>query len=193
MITLIVPCTDAPQGQTTMRALTDRAGYPTYPVLIYDEHRTGYTSAVNQGLMTAMEREEDACICVDDVRPTQDDWLRMLVEGAALSDDIWFAGPSGACRTPPQNMGRPGDDYGVQYVSHVAGFCWLIKYEALRRLGLLTEGLENYGSDVDYQWRGRRLGGRSVWVRHVYVEHELHAPRQPYWDEDNERFRELWP
>lgn len=192
MITLIVPTTDARRGEDIVRGLVSMAGTPVYPVVVYDEYRTGYTSAVNLGLMTAMERGEDACICVDDVVPVTENWLRALAGAADLAEHIWFAGPSGACRTWPQNSGRPGDTRKPHIVSHVAGFCWLIKREALRRIGFLRAELENYGSDVDYQWRAQRLGGRTIWAPHVFVRHELHAPRQPFWDQDNRKFDRIW-
>lgn len=192
MITLIVPATDAKQGLETMSALMAKVGTPTYPVMIHDRYRTGYTAAVNIGLLTAMDRGEDACICVDDARPVTDNWLATLKSALDLGDTIWFAGPSGDCRTHPQNKGRPGDPRRPRLVSHVAGFCWLIAWAALQRVGFLRADLENYGSEVDYQWRARKFGGRAVWVPEVYMEHGLHPPRQPEWDEDNEKFNRIW-
>lgn len=192
MITLIVPATDPRQGQQTMDGLLAKAGIEANPIVIDDSQRSGYTAACNRGLAQAIDSRTDACICVDDVEPVTNDWLAKLNEALYLNDAVWFAGPSGACRTPPQNSGRPGDPRPIQYVSHVAGFCWLIKSEALERLGLMRAELENYGSEVDYQWLGRELGGRTVWVPSVYMGHELHAPRQPEWDEDNARFKDIW-
>ena len=192
MITLIVPAVDPEQGQRIMDGLVDRAGVDVHPLLIDDHQRSGYTAACNRGLAQALERGTDACICVDDVEPVTDNWLARLNQALYLNNSIWFAGPSGACRTPPQNSGRVDDPRPVQYVSHVAGFCWLIKNVALQRVGLMREELSNYGSEVDYQWRARAQGGRTVWVPDVYVKHELHAPRQPEWDEDNERFDAIW-
>jgi len=85
------------------------------------------------------------------------------------------------------------DDRKPMLVSHLAGFCLVIRKTALAQVGLLDERFKHYGSDIDYQWRAReRGGGRSVWVPEVYVDHELHRPRQPWWREDNELFRRVW-
>ena len=192
MITLIVPTLHPQQGQRTMEALLSQASMAAEPIVIDDHQRSGYTAACNRGLSQALEHGSDACICVDDVEPVTEGWLAKLNQALYLNDSIWFAGPSGACRTPPQNTGEPGDSRSVQYVSHVAGFCWLIKYQALATLGLMRERFFHYGSEVDYQWLAREVGGRAVWVPGVYVKHKLHAPLQPEWDEDNEIFNNIW-
>jgi GT2 family glycosyltransferase len=192
VITLIVPTLDEAVGRTTLHALVATAGCAVDPLVVCDTHRSGYTSTVNRGLAQALLHQTDACVVVDDCVPATPHWLAELRAALATRPRAWFAGPSGACRTPPQSGGLLDDLRTPMYVSHVAGFCWLIKHEALATLGLLRAELEHYGSDVDYQWKARQLGGRSVWVPHVYMHHELHAPNQPAWERDNQRFSRLW-
>lgn len=191
-VTLIVPTLDRTRGALTAAAAAKSAGVATRLAVMVDQQGSGFTATVNRGLALAMERHTHACILVDDARPQTDGWLRALKSVVEMRQDVWFAGPSGPCRTPPQNGGSPHDGRAPQYVSHLAGFCLLIAYRALQRLGFLRADLEHYGSDVDYQWRGRRLGGRAVWVPFVFVGHELHEPNAAWWKRDNERFNQIW-
>lgn len=191
-IDLIIPTTDRDAGLEAWARATEKSGVTTYGNIPIDERGEGYTRTVNRALRQARDGGHDACVMVDDCRPVSNNWLSILQGVLTHREDVWFVGPSGPCRTPPQNTGRPHDGRAPQYVSHVAGFCWVIRWEALDVLGLLNERFAHYGSDVDYQWQGRELGKRAVWVPFIYVDHELHEPREPWWTEDNETFDALW-
>lgn len=192
MIVLLIPTIDLDTGLLAQKRLEESAGMEVDTTILYDRELSGFTENVNRGLEQALVRGADACVCVEDCEPRTDRWLRKLKTVLDTRKEVWFAGPSGPCRTPPQNTGLPGDGRKPQYVSHLAGFCLLIAHEALERVGLLRPELAHYGSDVDYQWRARKLGGRSVWVPYVYMDHELHPPRQPEWKRDNKIFNQLW-
>lgn len=192
MITLVLPVVDLDVGLTRAHVLEKSAGCDVDVRIVHDFERNGYTPAVNKGLQWALDHGTDACICVDDCDPLTNKWLHNLKVVLDSRDSVWFTGPSGPCRTPPQNTGVPHDGRSPQYVSHLAGFCLLIAHEALEKNGLLNPKLKHYGSDVDYQWRARKIGGRSVWVPYVYMDHELHAPSQPAWDRDNKIFNQIW-
>lgn len=120
-------------------------------------------------------------------------WLATLWDELESRPDCWFAGPSGACRTAPQCSGSKDDERLPQVVSHVAGFCLVIKREALQALGPLDEAFTHYGSDVDMQWRAQRdHGKRSLWVPGVFVDHGLHDPHEPWYSQDNITFWQRW-
>lgn len=130
------------------------------------------------------------CLLNEDAEPVTPSWLRTLTEEMHRREGlrVWFAGPSGPCRTAPQNGGRVGDKRRPRVVGHLAGFCLLIRREALDALGGLDERFVHYGSDVELQWRARREhGARSLWVPGVYCKHELHPPRRMDWHEKDNR------
>jgi len=169
------------------------AGVPNVETdLVADESGEGFTATVNRGLEGYAG---DVCLLNDDAMPLTDGWLAILKREMDRREalTVWFAGPSGPCRTAPQNGGRMGDHRRPRLVSHLAGFCLLIKAEAIQRLEALDDRFIHYASDVDYQLRARQdFGARSLWVPSVYVEHELHPPRQPWWDEDQQLFAAIW-
>lgn len=163
------------------------AGLASGLVVVTDNERVGWTRTVNRGW-----KDDDLCILNDDcVCP--DGWLATLWNELEKQPLAWFAGPSGACRTHPQASGTPGDMRLSSLVSHLAGFCLVIRRRAVAQLGPLDESFIHYGSDIDYQWRARRqFGARALWVPSVYVEHELHAPHQPWYKIDNRTFASRW-
>lgn len=170
-----------------------KSGAPHAAVdIVVDGAREGFTATVNRGLKYA---NADVCLLNDDAPPLTEGWLALLLEEARRREalKVWFAGPSGPCRTAPQNGGRAGDRRRPRLVKHLAGFCLLIKREAIEALGGLDPRFRHYASDVDLQWRAwRDFGARALWVPGCFVEHELHEPRQPWWDEDQELLRRLW-
>jgi GT2 family glycosyltransferase len=153
-----------------------------------DESRSGWTKNINRHLPD----DDDLCILNDDC-VVRIGWLATLWDELEGRENCWFAGPSGPCRTPPQNSGHPNDERPPQVVSHVAGFCIVVKREAVKALGPLDETLIHYGSDVDWQWRAQRdYDKTSVWVPSCYVDHGLHDPHEPWYSMDNHIFWKRW-
>lgn len=191
MIALIVPTLDRATGEETLALALKNCGTEVHGQVVVDQQREGFTKTVNRGLAKAAAAGEDVCILVDDCRTQTDNWLRVLEETAGMRSHIWFAGPSGPCRTPPQCDGKPDDHRRPRIVSHVSGFCLYAEHQALAAVGLLDERFVHYGSDVDWQWRARAEGGRSVWVPGVYVWHEVHSVNG-WISEDHELFTQVW-
>lgn len=157
-----------------------------------DHDNVGFTRTVNRGLQGI---KGDVCLLNDDCEPIKDTWLITLKEEMDKREPlkVWFAGPSGPCRTAPQNRGRVGDNRRPRIVDHLAGFCLLIHADALQALGGLDERYIHYGSDVDLQWRARRdHEAKALWVPEAYVEHELHEPHAEWWAHDQQMLNQLW-
>lgn len=197
MTTILIPTLDEAAAWMTGETAKARAGIDCDVLIVEDWTRSGYTRAVNRGLAlieASDARDDDVCILVDDCEPCED-WLRMLQEALRERADLpaWFAGPSGPCRTPPQNSGRPGDKRRPCVVPHLAGFCLYITREALDKLGGLDEAYTHYASDVDLQRRAQRdYGAKSVWVPGVYVDHGLHPPHMEWWRKDQDLLYSRW-
>lgn len=185
---IIVPTLSYTDGIITATRAQQHAGVPALTLVIEDQDRQGFTKTVNRGLSQA---KGDVVILVDDC-VTPDNWLRDLqtavYERARLN--IWFAGPSGPCRTIPQNTGRPGDKRRPRTVGHLAGFCLYAKREAVELR--LDERFIHYASDVDWQRRAKQHGAHSLWLPSVYVDHGLHKPHQEWWEHDQRLLAEVW-
>jgi hypothetical protein len=185
MITILIPTLDGERGQDTGALALDRAGRGNIALHVQvDGDTEGFTRTVNAGL--AKIPAGDVCLYNDDCVPS-DGWLAALARelGGFARLNAWFVGPSGPCRTPPQSGGRPGDGRRPRPVKHLAGFCLLVKRDALDKMGGLDEDFVHYGSEVDLQWRARRkYGATSIWVPEVYVAHQLHKPHMKWWVKD---------
>jgi hypothetical protein len=189
--TVVIPTLDAERAQETADLARERAGVDCRVVIAEDPQRRGFTSNVNdavEGLRGYI------CLLNDDCEPSQD-WLRVLVEELEKRQklNVWFAGPSGPCRTRPQNQGRRGDQRRPRTVKHVAGFCLLIRPGVWGVLGGLDDSFVHYASEVDMQWRARRdYSARSLWVPEVFVDHELHPPLSEWWARDQTILHNKW-
>jgi len=174
------------------------AGVDCLPVVVEDRSREGYTRTVNRGIRLALKKIPNYAhilVMVDDCVPVTNNWLVVLIDEmeSRASATALFSGPSGTCRTHPQNTGTVGDHRQPKFVDHLAGFCWLINRRVIDELGLLDEQFEHYASDVDYQWRAHHaLGARSLWVPRVYVEHKLHEPISGRWMKDHHALSNIW-
>ena len=190
--TILIPTLDLDKARATGELAVERAGIECEALDVEDWTHAGYTHTVNRGL--AAITDGDVCVLVDDCEPC-DGWLAQLAEAVAerAALKVWFAGPSGPCRTPPQNSGRLGDGRRPRTVAHLAGFCLYVTRECLDSLGGLDEAYTHYASDVDWQRRARRdYGANSLWVPGAYVGHELHAPHLEWWERDQRLLQERW-
>ena len=181
MIPIIIPTLDKKAGMKAAHAASEFAGVRCMPIIVLDESRSGFTRTVNRGIrsvLTAPVVPNYICLLNDDARPVTEDWLAELIKSFSGDQRVSFAGPSGPCRTAPQN-GPPGplkDGYKTKpiIVGHLSFFCVVIKTSVFKSFdGLLDTRYIHYGSDVDLQFKAKRLGHLSQWVPHVYVDHEV--------------------
>lgn len=182
MITIVIPTLSPNKAYATGQVAQESAGIYTRLYIVHDTKGLGFTRTVNRGLRKIQKGH--ICLLNDDVFPMTDDWLRKMCDAIADTPELGLAGPSGPCRTPPQNTGLPGDPYGIKQVSHLAFFCTLIKRNVIDAIGLLDEDFIHYGSDVDYSWRARKAGIIPSWVRHVYVDHGVGEFLEPWHTQD---------
>ncbi len=174
------------QGERTAALAVVNSGYAGVDVLvIHDTRRQGYTATVNEGIAQA---KAGHLLLLNDDCLLSDDWLSILLREMERRRDAWFVGPSGRCRTFPQNTGRPNDKRRPRYVDHLAGFCLLVHPQGRR---LLTSEFVHYGSDVDLQWDAQRRGGRSLWIPEVYCSHGLHDVND-WWERDQATLKQIW-
>jgi len=188
---IIVPTLDFAKGHATAIHAMNVAGCDCGICVVEDDKRQGFTKTVNEGLR--LVAGGDAVILVDDCEPDAG-WLKALRDAAEEWKYMraWFVGPSGPCRTWPQNSGTRGNIRKPQIVGHLAGFCLYVTQEALA-YGLMDESYVHYASDVDWQRRmEKEHRARSLWVPSVYVAHELHEPHADWWRHDQALLQERW-
>jgi hypothetical protein len=189
--TIVIPTLDPDKALKTADLARERAGCECRVIIQHDEDGLGFTATVNEaieGVPGYIALLNDDCI------PSQG-WLATLIEEIEKRAklNVWFAGPSGPCRTHPQNSGRKGDHRRPRSVKHVAGFCLVARPGAFDALDGLDPDFTHYASEVDAQWRARRdHGAKSLWVPSVYVDHELHPPLSEWWARDQTILHNKW-
>jgi GT2 family glycosyltransferase len=192
MITILIPTLDWYKADETARMALDCAGVRAEALIELDTDRQGFTKTVNRGLRK--RNGDDIVLFNDDCKPS-DNWLLNLYTEMQrfYAHRAWFVGPSGPCRTIPQNSGRPGDKRRSRLVQHLSGFCMLIHRDVISAFGELDSRFIHYGSDVDLQRRAaKHYKARSLWVPSVFVDHELHQPHMEWWNHDQELLRQKW-
>ena len=148
---------------------TPTAGVDCHVVVVKDEKHEMFTKTVNRGLMRVLP-SEFVVILNDDAFPSQENWLRTLLEPFS-NPQVGAVGPSGLCSTRPQCFGTPYMDREPQVVAQLAFFCVVIRGSVFDVVGLLDESFLHYGSDNDFILRMIQWGMLAVWQPRVYVVH----------------------
>jgi GT2 family glycosyltransferase len=189
---IIVPTLDADLPERIVAQLGE-PGIDCDVHVVHDQIRQGFTRTVNEGLRWALDTGAQIVgIMSDDCRPTTDGWLVALVEALESDAHNGFAAPLMPCRTPgimdqaPVSRRKIVEHWGLSYG------CVLIKREVLRDVGLLDPVFDHYCSDTDHQFRARLFGWRSVVCWHVFVDRDVHPPRQPLWNQDQAKLKKRW-
>ena len=154
----------------------------------------GYVAGINKAIE---QIDDDSYICLlnSDSVPLTDDWLYTLIQEMERRQalNVWFAGPSGGCKTAPQNSGRHNDKRRPRLVKHVSGFCMLVHPHVVSAIGLMDESYIHYAGEIDWQWEAiRQFNVRALWVPEVFVSHAVHQAHQDWWEHDHKLLNEKW-
>jgi len=193
LATIIIPTIDLKQACKTAKLAQKTAGCSVSIVVACDGARRGSTITGNAGMAAAQGFETPYIAYVnDDARPEQQGWLARLIEALEEDPSYAIAVPGGPCRTNPQAKAKPGMPRGVQVVKEISLFCGVMKASVIRGMVFWDPIFTHYGNDSDFRRRVQQLGYKCVWVRDVYVHHEL-ADYIPDWKDDDKRaYKERW-
>lgn len=151
-------------------------------LLIRNEENLGNSKAANQGIRAS--DAEYVCILDNDTL-VMDNWLTEMVEAAQKDEKIGVVNPLSnyGARRP---LGKRWEDVaqGVyergkgDYMETAAaiGFCFLIKREVIRKIGVWPEGYgPGYFEDTEYSVRATREGYKVAIAQGAYVVHLEHS------------------
>jgi len=183
---IVVPTLCADRAAKTAALAQMTAGMECAAIIICDYKRRGDIKPANPALEAALALGAPYIVFLsDDVAVKQEHWLVRMIEVLEADPSFGIAAPSGNCRGGPQMRGRPGDPRGHQVVSQpLAWFLAVIKREVFEQVGLFDENLIHYAGDTDLSRRAHKAGWKSVWVKDVYVEHDLGQPIEEWWQHD---------
>jgi GT2 family glycosyltransferase len=86
-------------------------------------------------------------------------------------------------------------------VKHLSGFCYLIKNEVFKKVGLFNEKYFLAAEDYDYNCRVRKAGYKIMLARDVFVHHHGHVTANnlpdgeadKQWRKSRDMFLNDWP
>ena len=192
-IAAIVTATlDFDKGRETCILARESAGVPCDIVVAYDKVPRGATANANAGFKRAMMTDvQYIAYIVDDVRITQQGWLKRLIEVLESDPKLGIATPSGKCRSV-QGGGRPGMPQKVQLIPNMSFFVAVIKRTLMEDIGLLDEDYIHYGSDNDYCMRANARGWKFAWVQDVYAYHTSTPYVKKWKTRDQALYQKRW-
>ena len=172
--TIVCPTLDLAAAAEVCHQAASLAGIPTAIILVVDLERRGGVIPGNAALAGAVQLNSPYIAYLnDDVVITQQGWLKRLVEVLESNSTYGIAAPSGPCRTPPQNKGKPGMARNVVVVDKpLVWFCAAIRTELFKQLGLFDPRYIHYADESDFTQRAFAAGWKNVWVQDVWVGHE---------------------
>ncbi len=200
MTCIVCPTLKLSDGERAVKdaaATSGLASVSTHVTL--DTWGTGGCKPANVALQAGLDSGASyICYINDDVWFPEKGWMAQLIK--ALEEDVLFAaaGPTGKCGEMPQKEGVKSTYPITQVVHRLSFFCVVFKRSTLEQVGLLDEGFHHWGCDSDYCERIRQAGLKSVWARHVWVDHRspLFQARPTHikaWkDQDAALFRRKW-
>ena len=171
--TIVIPTLDIDVAAATAKMARRTAGVTVSIIILEDFKMRGAVKLSNALFKAALHLETPFIAYLnDDTRPTQQNWLKLMIRGLKQDPKFGMAAPSGFCSTPPQRTGKPGDPFKVHVVKRpLAWFAACIRRKTLKSVGLFDEEFIHYGDESDWIQRARRKGWKQIWTEGVYIEH----------------------
>lgn len=161
-ITIILPTLSRTRGKRVMDKATKTAGCPTNPIIVHDNHETGFNRTVNRGLDQWDFGDSDVLLLNDDVSGFYDGWLDDLRQ-ALYCDNYGIIGIA-------QERGE-----GTREVHDMGFWCVLIRKEVFEDIGFLDEGFYHYRADRCFCRIAQRRGWKCGIAQNVVLNHEKNA------------------
>lgn len=192
-IAIIVTATlDEQKGESVCQEAVAMAGVPASYIVEVDKRKEGGCKTANRGWRYGFSLGAPyICYVNDDVRFLQD-WLKVLIDALGQDPKYGVAAPGGRCRAGKQAKAKPGMPYGVVPVQTLSFFCVAIRRAVMEQIGFLDERFIHYGCDSDYVLRVLESGWKCVWVRHLWLAHEMGEKVKEWQEKDKAQFERKW-
>lgn len=159
--------------------------------VVTNSSNLGYAGGNNKGIQCALRRPFDYVWLLNEDVVVSSDALSSLVACAALFPLSGFFGPKVYMREDPKRLLTAGGtlkrgveptlrglgqmDVGqfdmIEKVDFVSGCALLVRRSAIESVGLLDERFFLYHEDIDWCFRGKRLGFTTIFVPEAKVWH----------------------
>jgi GT2 family glycosyltransferase len=152
----------------------------------------GYAKGANAGLKLALGYQPDFILFLNNDAVITEQCPSKLIEALQRNpdyglagpkilyydnDNIWFAGGTynrflGYSKHP--GMDRPDVGSGTEGpVDFITGCALMVRRELIERIGGFDEDLNMYAEDIEFGFRARAIGARSLYVPSALVRHKV--------------------
>jgi hypothetical protein len=170
---------------------------PSDTVVIHNDKNLGFSKAVNQAMK--LVEDEDVLLLNNDVVVNKY-WLERLHAVLYSDPSYGIVGPlTNHSGTPEQVQTCERENTTPKEVRHLSGFCYLIKNEVFKKVGLFNEKYFLAAEDYDYNCRVRKAGYKIMLARDVFVLHYGHVTAKKVqgadeeWRKSRDMFLNDWP
>lgn len=160
---------------------------------IYNKQNLGFAGANNQGIKLALENKAEYVLLLNNDTMVEPDFLSKMVQEAEEDETVGIVGPlinfyadqnkiwsAGGRITNNFTRGEliayqekdEGEYQAAEQVDYISGTCFLIKMEAIKKIGLISEDYFLYYEDTDWCLRASRAGWRSLLVPQAKIYHK---------------------
>lgn len=146
----------------------------------------GFSAGNNVGIKRAIEKGADYLLLLNDDTVVDPRFLDELVDGCEKDAQVGIAGPKIYCFDDPKrlwaaadlkNIGKldEGQEDKTEEVTFVVGCAWLIRKDAIDRIGLLDEDLFLYGEEDEYCARAEYAGYKMLFLPRSVIWHKANV------------------
>lgn len=160
---------------------------------ISNAENLGFAGANNQGIKLVLENNADYVLLLNNDTTVEPDFLTKLVEEAENDESAGIFGPliyfyddhskiwsAGGKITNNFTRGEliaynepdEGEYQTAEQVDYISGTCLLIKAEAIKKTGRISEDYFLYYEDTDWCLRAQKAGWRSIVVPAAKIYHK---------------------
>lgn len=168
--------------------------------LLANDCNAGFAGGNNVGIKQALENGADYVLLLNNDTTVAPDFLDKLVEagesGAKCGivgpkiyfesdkNRIWFGGGyfswfGGGRHLEYDAIDENPNDKKTKEVDYMTGCCFLIKREAVEKIGLLDEDFFLYYEDTEWSLRARGLGYKIIYVPSSHIWHKVSRSTKP--------------
>jgi len=166
--------------------------------LFKNPYNYGFAKAVNQGIRIVMEKGKyDYILLLNDDAYLDKNCMPVLIEALEKDERAFLAGPTIFYYRFPNKVWSAGGYFdsfmsrinitlknknvsieklsklSVKEVDFLTGCVLMIKYQAIKEIGLFDENFFFYSEDLDYSFRVKKAGYKCIWVPSAIAWHDI--------------------
>lgn len=168
--------------------------------LLVNDCNAGFAGGNNIGIKRALEQKSDYILLLNNDTTIAPDFLNKLVEAGESDAEcgivgpkiyfesdknrIWFGGGyfswfGGGRHLEYDAIDENPNDKKNKEVDYMTGCCFLIKREAVEKIGLLDEDFFLYYEDTEWSLRARASGYKIIYAPSSHIWHKISRSTKP--------------